>query len=67
MAEDLTGALWRKSTRSGGANTDCVEVAEGQGTVGVRDTKDRSGPHLAVDPADWLAFTRAVKSGDLAG
>ena len=44
---DLTGAVWHKSTRSGGNGGDCVEVAVNlPGIVAVRDTKDPDGPAL---------------------
>ncbi|MBO4210342.1 DUF397 domain-containing protein, partial [Micromonospora echinofusca] len=44
---DLTGATWRKSTRSGGSGGNCVEVADNlPGVVGVRDSKDPTGPAL---------------------
>lgn len=36
---DLTHARWRKSSHSGGAN-DCVEIAELDALVAVRDSKD---------------------------
>jgi hypothetical protein len=32
--------------------------------VGVRDSKDRSGPVLAFDPRAWADFLRGVKSGE---
>ncbi|RLP85707.1 MULTISPECIES: DUF397 domain-containing protein [Micromonospora] len=54
---DLTGAQWRKSSRSGGNGGSCVEVADNlPGVVLVRDTKDRSGGTLAFAPAAWRAF-----------
>ncbi|WP_027645972.1 DUF397 domain-containing protein [Salinispora fenicalii] len=54
---DLTGARWRKSTKSGGNGGDCVEVADNlPGVVGVRDSKDPHGPTLAFGPAAWQAF-----------
>jgi hypothetical protein len=58
---------WRKSTRSGTQEGDCVEVANLSslsGNVGVRDSKDPEGPRLIFDAADWGAFTRRVKSSD---
>jgi hypothetical protein len=62
---DLTGAVWRKSIRSGNGGSDCVEVAENlPDVVGVRDSKDRSGPVLAFDPRAWADFLRGVKSGE---
>lgn len=52
---------WRKSTRSNGSG-DCVEVADDpSGKVGLRDSKDPSGPILTVEPATWLFFIDAVK------
>ncbi|MET8358642.1 DUF397 domain-containing protein [Micromonospora sp. NPDC005171] len=59
---DLAGATWRKSTRSGGSGGDCVEVADNlPGVVGVRDSKDPTGPALAFAPATWAAFVSSVK------
>ncbi|MCN0179377.1 DUF397 domain-containing protein [Salinispora arenicola] len=54
---DLTGARWRKSTKSGGNGGNCLEVADNlSGVVGVRDSKDPHGPTLAFGPAAWRAF-----------
>jgi len=53
---DLTSARWRKSTRSGNGNN-CVEVADNlPGVVGVRDSKDPTGPALVFGPEAWQAF-----------
>ncbi|GAB3956536.1 DUF397 domain-containing protein [Micromonospora vulcania] len=60
---DLTGAAWRKSTRSG-AQGNCVEVADNlQGVVAVRDSKDKQGPTLAFSPTAWVAFVTSTKVG----
>ncbi|MEN3609994.1 DUF397 domain-containing protein [Plantactinospora sp. ZYX-F-223] len=57
----LTGAQWRKSSRSSGNTGDCVEVADNlPGIVGVRDSKDPTGPALTFDPAAWRAFVTEV-------
>jgi hypothetical protein len=54
---DLTGAQWRKSTKSGNNGGSCVEVADNlQGVVLVRDTKDRAGGILAFAPEAWRDF-----------
>ncbi|MEV4829478.1 DUF397 domain-containing protein [Micromonospora sp. NPDC049257] len=58
---DLSGARWRKSTRSGGNGGECVEVADNlPGIVAVRDSKDPTGPALTFTPAAWATFTGRV-------
>jgi hypothetical protein len=60
---DLTGAIWRKSTRSSGNQGNCVEVADNLAqVVGVRDSKDRQGPVLTFTPETWRAFVTFTKS-----
>ncbi|RKN39978.1 DUF397 domain-containing protein [Micromonospora endolithica] len=61
---DLAGAVWRKSTRSGGSGGNCVEVADNlRGVVGVRDSKDKTGPVLTFGPDAWSAFVGQVRHG----
>ncbi|MEU7633380.1 DUF397 domain-containing protein [Nocardia sp. NPDC049220] len=61
---DLSDAVWRKSTRSS-ATKDCVEVAFlGAGMVGVRDSKNPTGPALVFTPGEWEAFTAGVVDGE---
>ncbi|SCG71801.1 DUF397 domain-containing protein [Micromonospora halophytica] len=63
---DLTGAVWRKSTRSDNGGSTCVEVATNlPGVVGVRDSKDRQGPALTFSPDAWTGFVRGARSGSL--
>lgn len=62
-ALDLSRATWRKSTRSQ-ANGNCVEVAEVQNVIAVRDSKNPSGPTLAFDRTDWAAFVNGIHAGD---
>ena len=67
---DLSGAVWRKSVRSNNGGSSCVEVARNlPGVVGVRDSKDRSGPALAFTPVQWAAFLTGLREGhyDLPG
>ncbi|MBW4705432.1 MULTISPECIES: DUF397 domain-containing protein [unclassified Micromonospora] len=63
---DLSGAVWRKSTRSDNGGSTCVEVATNlPQVVGVRDSKDRGGPVLTFAPAAWAGFVAVTRSGDL--
>jgi hypothetical protein len=59
---DVNCAEWRKSSYSSGNGGQCVEVARNlPGVVAVRDSKDPGGPALVFAPADWEAFTAALK------
>lgn len=60
---DVTGARWRKSTRSGNNGGNCVEVADNlPGVVLVRDTKDRDGGMLTFAPGAWRGFVAFAKA-----
>lgn len=59
---DLSGAVWRKSSRSGNSGGQCVEVADNlPGVVAIRDSKDPNGPALVIHPAAFRAFTNTIK------
>ncbi|WP_030391755.1 DUF397 domain-containing protein [Kitasatospora purpeofusca] len=53
---------WFKSSHSGNEGGECVEVAETTSAVLVRDSKDKSGPHLTFTPAAWEAFVAYARS-----
>jgi hypothetical protein len=62
-APDLGDVTWRKSTRSG-ANGNCVEVAEFNNAVALRDSKDPTGPALLFTSEEWAAFIEGAKDGE---
>jgi hypothetical protein len=60
----FAGAVWFKSSRSGGSGSQCVEVAVTAGVIGVRDTKDRDGGTLAFARDEWATFINGIKDGE---
>ncbi|MGH3930342.1 MAG: DUF397 domain-containing protein [Pseudonocardiaceae bacterium] len=60
---EFPDAVWRTSSRST-ADRDCVEVAVVPGRVGVRDSKERSGPALVLSPSAWRAFVGDLQRGE---
>jgi hypothetical protein len=62
-ALDLSGARWRKNTRSSD-KANCVEVAVTAGAVRVRDSKHPTGGALIVSPPIWAAFTTALRANE---
>ncbi|WP_433198504.1 DUF397 domain-containing protein [Nocardia sp. CA-107356] len=64
MSVDLSGARWFKSSRSQ-AGKECVEVAHlDGGLVGVRDSKNPTGPALVFTPSEWDAFVAGARDGE---
>ncbi|KOG28003.1 MULTISPECIES: DUF397 domain-containing protein [Streptomyces] len=54
---DATELAWFKSSYSDGNEGDsCIEIATTPATVHVRDSKNLSGPQLALSPAAWAGF-----------
>jgi hypothetical protein len=52
---------WRKSTYSSQGN--CVEVADHDDTVLVRDTRTRGvGPVNSYTPSEWRAFLTTLRT-----
>jgi hypothetical protein len=65
-AVDLSRAVWRKSSYSGGNGGQCVEVARNlPGVVAVRDSKNPGGPSLIVTAGEWRAFLGGMRRGNL--
>ena len=62
---DLSGATWRKASRSGSNGGDCVEVASvGGGRMAVRDSKNPNGGVLVLTAGEWQALIGGVKDGE---
>jgi hypothetical protein len=59
---DLSGAQWRKSSHSSG-DGQCVELAQLDQTVAVRDSKNPNGPKLVFTHQAWATFIRSLKDG----
>ncbi|MFH8343158.1 DUF397 domain-containing protein [Streptomyces sp. NPDC018045] len=67
--DGFSGALkvtgWRKSSYSGGAGGNCLEVwGGGAGMVSVRDSKALHGPALLFSATAFTAFVDAVLHGE---
>lgn len=55
---------WKKSRRSSGGDN-CVEVSTAaDGTVGIRDSKDRDGATLVFGREAWADFAASVRDGE---
>ena len=54
--------IWRRASFCGSG--ECVEVAELNGMVVMRDSKDPHGPMLRYTADEWRSFVRAVKAGE---
>ncbi len=63
MSTDTSGAKWFTSSRSQGGK-ECVEVAflDCDG-VGLRDSKNPTGPALVFTPKEWDTFTAGIQNG----
>lgn len=59
-----SAASWTKSSLSH-ADGNCVEVADlPGGQVGMRHSKDTSGPVLRFPPEEWWAFLTGARNGE---
>ncbi|OON71848.1 DUF397 domain-containing protein [Streptomyces tsukubensis] len=67
-APELRAAVWKKSSYSGGSESQCVEVADlaaapFAGLRGIRDSKNPEGPALLIPKGSFANFVTAVKAG----
>ena len=64
MTPNLSRAVWHKSSRSGGNGGNCVEVANLDMAVAVRDSKAPDNGMLVFDRSEWSKFVDAAKNGE---
>lgn len=65
MVERVTADLVWVTSSFSFANRDCVEVASlPGGEIGVRDSKDTTGPVLRFTPSEWRAFLAGARNGE---
>ena len=65
-ARPTSGAAWKKSSYSGGSESQCVEVADvttAHNGIAIRDSKDPGGPALMFAPASFADFIADVSDG----
>lgn len=66
MAPDVAPeSAWFKSSYSNDSGGACVEIAGLTSLVGIRDSKDKTGPALVVPATAWSSFVELVCSGDV--
>jgi hypothetical protein len=63
MIPDLYDAVWRKASRSGGTNGNCVELSCASATRAVRDSKNPAVGILVFGTAELDGFLDQVKAG----
>lgn len=65
--QNLTSAVWIKSSYSSSSGGECVEFSPTfapSGVVPVRDSKTPQGPAVAFPTTAWSSFVSAVKHGE---
>jgi hypothetical protein len=63
----MPGSPWVKSSLSY-ANGNCVEVTSlPGGKIGVRNSRDSTGPVLRFTTEEWRAFLDGVRNGEFDG
>ncbi|MEV7782233.1 DUF397 domain-containing protein [Kitasatospora sp. NPDC088351] len=60
-----TELAWFKSSYSSNEGAECIEVADATEAILVRDSKNKSGPQLAFEPASWKAFVEFAAATEI--
>ncbi|MFE1787614.1 DUF397 domain-containing protein [Streptomyces sp. NPDC059525] len=58
-----TSTTWQKSSFSGGNGENCIEVAQQEGFIVMRESDD-PGLIITTTPAKLAAFIQGVKAGE---
>ncbi|MEW1648621.1 DUF397 domain-containing protein [Streptomyces sp. NPDC091219] len=53
---------WFKSSYSTGEGGNCIEIADLNTEIGIRDSKNSAGPALVVPAGAWSAFVSLARS-----
>jgi hypothetical protein len=61
---EFHGLAWRKSSKSGPINDNCVEVAAAGDDVAVRHSKTPVGPVITYTRDEFRAFVEGAKAGE---
>ena len=64
---DLTAVAWRKSTRSSGGGSNCVEIARLSRHFAIRDSKNPQGSVLIITPAAFRKLIVGIAQGTVRG
>ncbi|MEV8633062.1 DUF397 domain-containing protein [Streptosporangium sp. NPDC051023] len=65
LSVELETAAWRKATKSGSNDGNCIEVAPlSGGRVGLRDTEAPGQAPFVVSAGVWDAFIDGAKKGE---
>jgi len=62
MQDNTESLNWRISSRCSAGG--CVEVANGERFVHVRDSKNPNSPVLDFSVGSWLSFIAGIRAGD---
>ncbi|GAA0631996.1 hypothetical protein GCM10010174_61200 [Kutzneria viridogrisea] len=64
LIEELSNAVWVKSTQSNGQGAECVETARLTHAKAIRDSKNKSGGVLIFSDRAFDTFIQGAKAGD---
>lgn len=57
---DEAGLTWRKSSTSSGNNNTCVEFAQSNASMFIRNSRDRHGARIVVIDSAWRLLVQTA-------